>query len=225
MKTPINLRKCIRRSPLLYKFYLKQFRPNLKRRFPDKLVDLHVTGFPRCANTFAMRLLNHSLPELTISTHIHAIASLKMASSNGVPTLVLKREPSQAIASLVLKGELPRDDPDTLTVYLEDYVDYYGYVAEHHEKFTCLDFTTLIAEPYSLIEAISPYLNRVVEKAEFDVHCDNVMEEMKSAETARPDSVSQLPNAEKKSLKAVYLEQTESHALFEKAYKIYKELG
>lgn len=225
MKIKRLLRNLIRRSPLLYPCYLKLFGLKLDRRFPVQGVDLHVTGYPRCANTFAMRLLRHAFPELLLSTHIHAIASLKMALRNRIPTVVLVREPVQAVASLVLKGALPKDDSESITSYLADYVDYYGYVVKHGGSFKCLDFRELTGNPYSLIEAVSPYVDTRIEEGEFKKCLSAVLSEMKNAEVTRADSVSQLPNQEKEHLKQSYCEAVQQHPLFDEAMKIYQSLG
>lgn len=219
------IRNFIRRSAFLYPLYLYFWGPKLERRFPRKGVDLHVTGYPRCANTFAMRLLRHSFPKLVLSTHIHAIASLKMALNNNIPTVVLVREPVQAVASLVLKGVLPKDDPETVTAYLQDYINYYGFVAKHGTAFKCLDFRELTVAPYSLIEAVAPYVESCITEAGFRECLSEVLSEMKTAETKRSDSVSQLPNKEKENLKKSYCDAVREHPLFVEAIRIYQSIS
>lgn len=223
MKLSTYMRRVIRRNPFLYRPYLQVFGPKLERTFPVDGVDLHLTGYPRCANTFAFRLAHQVFPSLNLSTHLHVVASLKMALGRSIPTIVLIREPLQAVASLVLKGYRPGDDSDTLSLYLDDYIEYYSFVA-NCPGLKVFDFDTLIEESIELCKLISRTVGVSFEEEQFEQAHREVVEAMKTAEQAREDSVSQLPNEKKAAMKKQYLERVKSHPKFDAALKLYTVL-
>ncbi|MDY0133184.1 MAG: hypothetical protein RBR53_11020 [Desulforegulaceae bacterium] len=99
----INLRSFIRKSPLLYTFYLFLRFKGKYYKLPDRYTDIHITAFQRSGNTFAANLVKRVLPDKKIVTHIHTIASLKKALKYDIPVIVLIRDPKQSIPSSLLK--------------------------------------------------------------------------------------------------------------------------
>ncbi|NDV63051.1 hypothetical protein G0Q06_11355 [Puniceicoccales bacterium CK1056] len=64
--------------------------------------ELVIEGYPRCANSFAVkafRQVNDPSNKLHIGTHTHSPANIIMAIKWKVPTVVLIREPEEAILS------------------------------------------------------------------------------------------------------------------------------
>ena len=61
-------RRLIRSHPLLYPFYIRWIVRNKTVVFPPVHTDLHLTGFPRSANTYCMNIVNEAFPGLSIST-------------------------------------------------------------------------------------------------------------------------------------------------------------
>lgn len=69
---------------------------------PDS--DLVIEGFPRCANSFALRAFRQAQgPEarLRIASHIHSPAQIALAARWNIPALVLIRPPEDAVVSLL----------------------------------------------------------------------------------------------------------------------------
>jgi hypothetical protein len=65
--------------------------------------ELVVEGFPRCGNTFAVAAIALAQPrEIVISSHVHVPAQVKLAVARHVPTLVVIRDPLDAVASLLV---------------------------------------------------------------------------------------------------------------------------
>jgi len=90
-------------------------RPFMRKRIPSDRTDIVIEGFPRCANSFAVRAFRHANdPEerLWIATHLHSPAAVIVASRLAKPTLVLIRDPDRAVISqaalLVQRKTLPR---------------------------------------------------------------------------------------------------------------------
>lgn len=65
-----------------------------------------IEGFPRSGNTFAVFALKHAEAqhgrEVAISSHVHVPAQVKLAVGRRVPTLLVVREPVDAVASLLV---------------------------------------------------------------------------------------------------------------------------
>jgi len=80
----------------------------LKEKNRQRLVraDSHIVieGFPRSGNTFAVAAFTFSQPHpLHIATHFHLSAQVIKAAQLNVPTLLLIRNPKDAVASLVIR--------------------------------------------------------------------------------------------------------------------------
>ena len=87
---------------------------------PDRSTDLVVEGFPRSANTFVKAAFLDANPGRRVASHLHAARSVRRAVRMGVPTVVLVREPVEAVASLLVRD--PRVRPRTaLRAYLSFY--------------------------------------------------------------------------------------------------------
>ncbi|MBE9228196.1 hypothetical protein IQ264_22490 [Phormidium sp. LEGE 05292] len=62
---------------------------------------LVIEGFPRSANSFSVAAIQSVQPKpLIIASHLHAAAQIIRAANLSIPTLVLIREPAEAIISL-----------------------------------------------------------------------------------------------------------------------------
>lgn len=68
---------------------------------PDK--DICVEGYPSSANSFLLNVLRQIRPDLTIASHTHSVANIKLAEKHGVPWVLLMRKPVQAVASRVAR--------------------------------------------------------------------------------------------------------------------------
>lgn len=111
-------------SPQLY-FAVQNQRLGRVAKTANRLVrpesELVIEGFPRCANSFAVkafRAANDPEEQMHIGTHAHSPANIIMAIRWQVPTLVLVREPEDAVLSYVARilefdevAGLNKDDP------------------------------------------------------------------------------------------------------------------
>ncbi|WP_269542308.1 hypothetical protein [Cerasicoccus fimbriatus] len=216
------LRKLIRNSPFAFSLYLSIVRPPVRGRMPDRSTQLHLTGFPRSANTLAMRMLHEFFPALAISTHIHTIASLKLALKYNIPTVVLVRDPVSTITSLVVMRA--NGDASYVSTFIRDYVDYNEYVESHLDSFTIFSFYELVSEPKKLVRLVAETVRLDFDETNFDRRMAKVYKVMDIAEDNREAHVSQLPNADKERLKKEYVKLVESHPLFERAQRVYSVL-
>jgi hypothetical protein len=63
--------------------------------------DICVEGFESSANSYTLNVIRYVGDDLSIAHHCHTAASVKVAVEHGVPTVVLFRDPEDAIPSVV----------------------------------------------------------------------------------------------------------------------------
>lgn len=60
---------------------------------------LVIDGYPRSANSFSMTGLGLLLPEQRLFGHTHSVHTLAVAVRRGIPTILLLRDPDEAVSS------------------------------------------------------------------------------------------------------------------------------
>ncbi len=218
------LRRYIRSSPFLYKNWIR-IRVGNTSSFPTKYDDLHLTGYQRSGNTFAMRLLRKTFPKAKISTHLHSVSSIKMAISFGVPVIVLIREPEQAIASSILK----RVDSKGFNLELaakydiDEYFHFYSFVKENLNALTLVGFEFLTSEPVKFIEEISSVISNL--EARKDCYRNIVEEVMDSLKNdLRDDGDRNFKSEYKEAKKKEIFEVIRNNETFIRCVKLNEEL-
>jgi hypothetical protein len=198
-----NLRRAVRASPTLYRLYLRTGDPK-NTRLPRGGDLLHLTGFPRSANTYASYLVLTAAPgcEDRISTHHHAPATIRMALQARVPTVVLIRDPLEAIASKLVMVRATPFDEQRANELVRDYSAYYHYVERVRNRITIIDTRSVIQDPVQFlgqIRASAPGL-------EMDCELQRVIEEVEVLfqQTIEPRRAPQdrvMPDPQKEKLK------------------------
>lgn len=216
-------RHVVRSRPLLYRGYLRLVGRHQDSVFPGPDTDLHLTGFPRSANTYAMRLVEYAAPDLRTSTHIHAIASLRLALAHSVPTLVLFRDPLSAVASGLVRAGVPAGAPGPTARWLSDYIVYHRFVIEHLDRIHLLPFEFATQRPDVLlrtVEALCPGSLRV-KPEEGEAASRQVLEQMRERNISRDASRSSVPNAEKAARKEAQREAIRRWPSYPEAAALY----
>ncbi|MDY6993741.1 MAG: hypothetical protein SVR94_14220 [Pseudomonadota bacterium] len=114
-----------------------------------------IEGFPRCANSFAVRAFrfaNDPENSLKVATHIHSPAHIVLAIRWNIPTIVLIRHPDDAVLSKLAKSvefeeeglssdKLTKADVEELVrYYTKRFVMFYDYLKPFAGKFVAADF-------------------------------------------------------------------------------------
>ena len=130
------LKMFLGQCPLLILPYMRQFHPNAA---VTTETDIVIEGFPRSANSFSVRSLriSHQSP-VKIAHHLHIPAQLIFGVKRGIPTLLLLRNPLEAVTSLCIYE--PRISP---TVGLLGYILFYSPLKPYKEKMVIADFDTV----------------------------------------------------------------------------------
>lgn len=216
------IRDFLRDTPLLYQFYIS-LRKSDKVIFPSKKTQLHLTGFPRSANTFCMNIVKATFPDLQISTHIHTISSLKLAIRYSVPTIIIVRDPTDACLSLNIKMGASNN---ILKKLLKDYINYHSFVLKKKHYFKVARFEEVTNSPENILVAVCETLS--IPKESIDLH-KSTQAGVHSAlvkETAKPTYGSSMPNEERKKIKSDMMAQLDPALipLVERAQLIYRSL-
>jgi hypothetical protein len=102
-----------------------------------------IDGFQRSGNTLAVYAVWRSNPECRIAHHLHAAGDVRRAVERGIPTVVLIREPSTAIASLIAYQGMAMH----VRLGLESYIAFYRHLVPVRDGFAVCPFDELVADP------------------------------------------------------------------------------
>lgn len=133
-----------------------RFRPDLQppedpRHWVGRTTEIVIEGFQRSANTFAVAAFQFAQDrEIEIAHHLHAAAQIKRADRLGVPAVVLVREPSEAILSLMV-----RDPTASMRWALRSYIRFYSSVIPYLDKAVVAPFATVTSDFASIIRMVN----------------------------------------------------------------------
>jgi len=154
----VNLRESLylitKSSPLFYRLSLRVRGVDTAALFPSSRTDLHLTGYQRSGNTYATGLIRRLFPTLAVASHLHSIATLKVALEESVPTVVLIRDPGDAIPSSSLKKGGSRFGLSPIRISEIEYVAYYRFVARHLDDLNVILFDRLVADPTRFVRLV-----------------------------------------------------------------------
>lgn len=157
---------------------------------PD--ADLVIEGYPRSASTFLHRIIRAGAQRpIKIAQHVHRPQQITFAMRYAVPTVVLVRNPRDAIAShLVFNPSL------TPTECVHRYISFSATVEEYlgHPRLRIVAFEDVIADPLAAARAIFDQL-------EIPHHVDGDLIATATADDRADRARSSLPNSEKDRLK------------------------
>jgi hypothetical protein len=104
--------------------------------------EVMIEGFPRSANTFAVTAfeLAQGRP-VNVAHHLHVPAHVLAAAAARLPTLVLVRQPLDAVASAVARR--PGLSPERL---MRRYIDLHERILPVRESFVVADFTQVTTD-------------------------------------------------------------------------------
>ena len=200
------IRSIIKRNPLLYLLWFKLVRQRQKRsaRLPRKGDDLFFTGFPRSGNTYFNYLIRYCFPNLKFASHLHTIASLKIAIKYNLKVIVTIRNPFDSVGSLLFtmsdgSGTLPSE---TVTTYvLKEYLYYYDFLIEKINEIYYIVFDEIVNDKIGTLTKLTQYLE--LEKHTLSEETISSYDDiMFHAEKKKDVRASSLPNKTKSIFKA-----------------------
>lgn len=177
-RSPIfrQVRRLISRRPTLF-FMTASLLGN--KQLLDDTTNIVSEGYPRSANTyFEAALLVSQDNKIHVSSHSHASAQVLMGVRKNIPTIVLFREPKEAVASLLelTSGDLPVDE------YIKDYYTFY------EDLDGCLDDVLLVEFPEAIGD-FSEIIRRVNQRFSLNYQPPSDMDAFKVAVREKMDEL------------------------------------
>ncbi len=117
---------------------------------PTSATGLVIEGFPRSANTYAKAAFLDANPSVRVASHLHSARSVRQAVRRGIPTVVLVRDPVDAIASLLVRDK--RVHPRSA---LKAYIRFHDEIYDLRERVTVADFDEVTHEFGAVIERVN----------------------------------------------------------------------
>jgi hypothetical protein len=139
----------VSRSPRLFPWYVRAQRN--RRNVPAvPPVEIAIDGFPRSANTFSSRAFVFANPDVKVSHHMHAPASILLATRHGIPAIVVIRSPRDAVLSEVIREPRKR-----LKRGLVEWNSFYGLVHPVLDRVVVADFRTVTSDYDVVIDEVN----------------------------------------------------------------------
>jgi hypothetical protein len=131
--------------------FISWFRASQIKKLAGPKTSVIIEGFPRSANTFfTSHFYIGQSHKPVIAHHLHASYQIRYGEKYGIPTVILLREPLQAIASAILRND--KLYPSTL---FEMYIAFYKEVLRVHKKAIIVDFRYCIDKPNNVIKLLN----------------------------------------------------------------------
>jgi hypothetical protein len=127
-----------------------------------------IEGFPRSANTFATTAFELAQPNFVpIAHHRHVPAQVIAATRLGIPTIVLVRDPEEAVLSLFIWTPYI-----TIKQWLKEYVRFHRRILPYRDGFVVARFEDVTTDFGAVIRRLNRQFGTSFR--EFDHTADNV---------------------------------------------------
>ena len=195
---------------------------------PD--TEIVIEGYPRCGNTFAHIAFKVAQPrQVKIGHHTHAPAQVIAAVKNKIPTIVLIRDPEDAIVSYLVGGF----DPGlTVKQALREYISFYGSILPYRRGFVLAQFEALKTDYGAVIRRVNQIYGTDFQEFEhtsvnvqkcfslIDAGYENIFGELSATVISRPAPERMALQQE---LRQTF-QQPQLESIRTKAYQIYTQL-
>jgi hypothetical protein len=150
----IDMMTVKRRVQLYAGKYPAVFSSYYRLKGEDRVVEpgteLVIEGYPRSANTFCVWAFRQVQPQdVRLAHHLHHPAQVIRAASWKIPTLVLVREPRDAVVSWVMR------DPQPVGLALKHYITFYETVARYRDAYVLGTFEEVTSDYGAVIDRIN----------------------------------------------------------------------
>jgi hypothetical protein len=224
-----RLKIMLNRHPMLYfpLVWLRNYKDQRKVMF-SRQTEIVIEGYPRSGNTFAVAAFLFSQGrDVQIARHLHAPAQVIAAVKHCVPTIVLIREPADAVISMVI-----RHPQISLTQALLEYITFYeplyalrhAYVLATFEQVTHR-FGDIIQQVNHLYETRFNLFEHTPDNVEKVFAIVEKMDKENTGQTEVAEEKVARPSQERKQKKDVLLENLnhpEVKPILQKAENVYQ---
>lgn len=189
-------------------------RQSMRKRIESARTDIVIEGFPRSANSFAVkafRYANDPEKKLWIATHLHSPAPIITASRRTTPTLVLIRDPDQAVISqaalFIQTATLPRLFGQTGRVSEREKRWLVAYwtrrYCQFYERLMSVKRNVVVAEFGEVTSNFSDVIHKI--NVKYDTAFKKLDDQRAAAETIfRQSGIHLSPSAEREEIKSQF---------------------
>ena len=150
------MEKFFKKYIITYKLWFYIFRYEKISSLPNKNNLFFLTGYPRSGNSYFKNLLKFLEPELNFSSHLHTVASIKIAQKKNIPVYVIIRNPLESISSwCVMRSHSAKDQIKTLNYCLSEYVSYFKFLNKNRKSLKILVFKEIVKNKESFIDKLN----------------------------------------------------------------------
>ena len=188
--------------------------------------EICIEGFPRSGNSFFVAAFQRWNPRVIIAHHSHLASNAKFSIRAEKPTVILIRNPTDAIASAIAWDGLgKRISP---TVGIISYLSFYRSLDKYREKLLFIDFQDAINDPGECVERINQKFNsrflahELTESENEQIKCLLISQDEREQ---RSELNSTLPNEKKANLKNMFASQIQSNLLFHRVRHLYEQFS
>ena len=216
---PAYLRVYVKEYPLLWKT-ARFFGQSTKGEVSTLDTDVCVEGFESSSNSFVVNVMRNVTESIRIAHHCHTVASVKVALSKGVDTIILFRDPRDAIASTVARFR-----PGIMEC-LFGYIKFYEYVYRVRRKVLLISFEESTERTEEMISRIQQHVNLgEVEYESVDALEKRVKEQMVAWQEKHSDaSTLPLPKSNRAADKAQVKKDLGRWPAFKRAQEVYERI-
>ncbi len=146
-----HFRALLSRCPPLYAALLTATRSPRRDLLARAGRSIVIDGFPRSGNTYAVcALLAAGQPGNSIARHIHLPLQFRLAHRYGIPSLLLIRDPVDAVVSWLI-----REPRLSMAFALQSYISFYSGVEPYRNSVVIGRFEDLIQSPFGVFRAVN----------------------------------------------------------------------
>lgn len=216
-----ELRTRLGRHYGLFHAYFRLFEHKLFRTLYQAHPELIIEGFGGSANSFAVYAFESAQPEsIRIAHHLHVTAQITHFAPRGVPTIVILRQPFDAVVSL-----LSRDYYPSAHLALRHYTSFYTDVSTCAEHLIIARFEDVINDFPGVVVATNLFYG-----TSFGTHAamhSRASEKLRGQDN-KPRNLQATPNAERETAKemaARRVSRMRDHRCFKQATDAYEALS
>lgn len=218
------VKPALQKKPFLYMRLLKyKYRgKNFQKKLVNRNTDIVIEGFPRSANSFAVKAFEFSNGKsYRIATHVHAYPQVIEAIRLKIPTLLLIREPESCIRSFVAYklqsfGRKNFESEFDISWMLKDYIRFYKNLLPYKNQVVIGTFEAVRNDFGEVLNAVNKKFDVNFELFEHsEEHLDQIFKNSKRH---------LFPSDEREKLKLEYqdsLNEVFSSNLFTEAVNLY----
>lgn len=230
-KVKSELKRSFKAYPILYRawFILNRNRLDSTVRLPNKSDHYFFDGYPRSGNTFFRGLLKYALPDLQGASHLHIIAGVKIALRRSLKTLIIIRNPKDAILSNAYtkihrnRNPVQSEVNKVIEGEINEWIDYYHFVLMKYDVVMPIIFERVINNESAFLNRLEVVFGKDIRDKEKVI--EHFKERMRLGESKKEIAYSSLPNKQRVEFKKKFAPQVEQNCRYAEALELYNSIS